>query len=286
MSEQSLNWTLVDTAGVSWDLNDGAVTAQAGASGFGIPTPTHWHTEGPSLDGSRWQGMRTGSRSVFLPVRLAAETSEAMLELERAFFVGLDPAREATLSVQTPDGSIRSLALRYVEGAEGEYEIDPILAGDAAYGLRFIAANPFWAGKLVRTTYRYGVATAMFPGPPFNLNPSDLLQDSTVDNPGDVPAFPKWTVRGPCSAFTVGVGTAVASMTIALAAGQWVEIDMDPRRLTIVDQAGVDRWDDTTDVAFEPIPPGPGVGVTTDVVGSGAGTEVELRFTPRYRRAW
>lgn len=281
-----MTWTGTD--GTAWDLYDGPVTVRPGASGFGMPLPTHWHDESPSIDGAHWQGMRTGPREVFLPVQLAAPRVD---QLEAAFFAGLNPRHEGALTVTSPEGRSRSIRLRYSDGAEGEFDIDPLLSGDSRYPLRFTAADPYWHGDPVYVRFE---ERAPKPSGEYVLwiTSSNSLASAKVTNPGDVDAYPVWRMEGPFTAFTVGVGDSLVAMTLTKAAGEWVEVDMDPRRLTVVDESGVDRWDDVDDAEFSAIPPGAEVDLTTSVTGAVAGTPdepgtaVELSFPTRYRRAW
>jgi hypothetical protein len=75
-------------------------------------------------------------------------------------------------------------------------------------------------------------------------------------------------------------------ITATKTAGQWIEIDMDPRRLTVLDNTGADLWESVTEAEFAAIPPGVQVELTTTVTGAESGTLVELSMRPRYRRAW
>lgn len=281
-----VTYTWTGTDGQVWDITDGPVRLAAGASGFGITTPTHWLNESPGVDGAQWQGMHVGPKDIFLPVHVHGGTSENMLDLERAFFAGLNPRLEGTLRATAPDATWREIRARYKEGAEGEYDLDPILMGYAPYPLRLLACDPYWGGPEVSVTFPFVEPAQFFPGPPFTLLPNSTLDTASVDNPGDEDAFPVWVISGPCTSFRVGVGTAVVAATITLLAGQSVTIDMDPRRLTVTDQAGADRWSTLTDATFDPIPPGVGVPLVTEISGATSSSSVELRFTPRYRRAW
>lgn len=280
----AFTWTGSD--GVAWDMVNGPVTIARGASGFGIPKPTHWTTEAASIDGADWQGMRTPPRPFFMPVHVRAVNYD-QIATERAFFAGLDPRGEGVLRATYPDGRWREIRLRYDEGAEGEYDIDPILLRYAAYPLRFVANDPFWRGAPVVTTFvNVGTSFQFFPGPPFRIGNSNTLDLSQVSNPGDQDAYPLWTITGPCDSFSVGVGEATVNGTVTLAAGQSITIDMDPRALTVVDNTGADRWSVLTDAEFAPIPGNTTADLTTSLTAAGTGSSVSLAFTPRYRRAW
>ena len=277
-------YTWTGTDGSVWDLTTGPVQIASGASGFGIPNPTHWWDEAPTVDGAAWQGMRTPGREVFLPIH--AKGGDDQIALERAFFASISPRSEGTLRLTAPDGTWREINLRYVEGAIGEYDIDPVILGYAPYPLRFMAADPYWHGDDIVTTFVAGTPAAFFPGPPFTIANPNTLNSARVTNPGDQDAYPVWTVTGPCDSFSIGVGTATVDATVTLAAGETIQIDMSPRALTVLDGTGADRWSVLTDAQFSSIPANATVALTTSVTNAGAGSSVSLAFTPRYSRAW
>jgi hypothetical protein len=223
---------------------------------------------------------------VFLPVTIETTPFSDIIGTERAFFAGMDPRTEGTLRVTQPDGQWREIVCRYLDGAEGEYETDPMLTGRAVHSVRMTANDPFWRGEPVTARFAYPDATpSFFTGPPFRLAPSEVLGASTVINPGDVDAYALWRIDGPFTDFTVGVGASVVTMSLSKALGEWVEIDMNPTELTMTDEEGEDLWSSATDVSFDPIPPGE-VQLQTVLTGASPGSAVEVSFTPRYLRAW
>lgn len=281
-----LQFTWTGTDGVEWDLTSGPIRLARGASGFGLPKPTHWLQEAPTLDGASWQGMRTGPREVFLPVNVRGSDADDMLAIEAAFFAGLDPQGEGVLRATTHRGTFREIRLRYDDGADIGYELDPVLIRYAPYPLRFVAADPYWTGPELVFPIRYPDAIpSFFTGPPFRLAPSQILGAAEIVNPGDVDAFPVWRVDGPFTSFSVGVGDSLVEWATTKAAGEFVEIDMNRDRLTIVDEDGDDIRRRVDVAAFSAIPAGT-VMLDAALVTPAPGSAVTLTFTPRYRRAW
>jgi hypothetical protein len=256
-----------------------------GATGTGQAPVEHWWTDAAQLDGSEWDGARIARGSVFLPLRVSGHDSMDFIDKHTAFKRSLDPSQLGSLRVSRPDGTSRTIACRYESGADSAIELDPVMMCRAVYGVTWANAEPFWSGEPVVKEFAYAAASSFFPGPPFTLASASTLASATVVNPGDVEAYPVWRVTGPFTGFEVGVGASVVAITLTRTAGQWVEIDMNPRRLTIVDNAGTRRWDAATEAVFEPIPPGE-VALTTQVDDPDVGTKVTLSFTPRYREAW
>lgn len=279
---------LTGTDGSTWDLYNGPVRALAGSSGFGAPTPEHWWRVAPALDGSTWAGYRVPQRDINLPVYIHESTSLGWRDTDAAFFKALNPSSECTLIVATPDGAVRSLPVRFAGGADVDFDVDPLIMRYAAYALTFSAADPYWQGSLVHTSFSVaGSVTTLFPGPPFNINSAYTTGTGTIANPGDVVSWPKWTVNGPYTGFTVGVGATTVVYSGTKAAGQSVTIDTDPRRRTVLNETGADEWVNLTTANFEPIPPGGVVTLSLSVTGATtSATSIDMNFIPRYRRAW
>jgi len=285
---EALSWTwTAPWLNRSWNLTDlsSPVLKLRGATGTGQADPTHWWSEAPTIDGSQWEGARIGRGQVFLPLEVHAADSATFLVEHEAFMQSLKPRQQGVLRVSRPDGQWREIGCRYESGADLAIELDPVKSHRAVYGITWATPDPYWSGAPVSVTFVQPVATTFFPGPPFTIGAGSSLNSATVTNPGDEDAYPVWRITGPFTSFTVGVGAAVVSMTRTVTAGGWIEIDMTPRALTIVDNAGVDRWDDVTAVEFAPIPPGE-VDLVTTMVGSFAGSAASLTFTPRYGRGW
>lgn len=270
-------WTLTDTAS--------PVMKMAGAQGVGQVDPTHWWSEAPTVDGSQWEGFRTGRGEVFIPLLVSSDTYDGFEVEHEAFMQTLDPRQEGVLRVTRPNGRWREIGCRYTSGAEMTADWDVTTSLAATYGVTWATADPYWRGQEVVARFQNAIATRLLPAPPFVLSAGQTLANATVTNPGDVESYALWRIEGPFSSFSVGVGDSLVDVALPKFAGEYVEIDMRPRRLTITDETGADRWDNVTDVVFSEIPPGK-TPLTVVVNGSGAGSAVTLTFTPRYRRAW
>lgn len=281
----TLTWTAL---GRTWNLTDPAspVRRLKGATPTGVTEPTHWWSEAPMIDGATWDGFHIGRGEEFHPLLVHAENSTDFRTEHDAFMDTLDPRVEGVLRYTHADGSWRESPSRYDNGAALTGEVDPVLACSAVYGITWACADPYWRGAPVEVRFGFATGSAFFPGTPFTIGESNSLASAAVTNPGDVDAYPVWRVYGPFTAFTVGVGDSVVTLSLTKTLGHWVEIDMNPNKLTIVDDAGVDRWLSASEAEFSPIPGGQTVDLVTSLSGAGAGSAVVLGFTPRYRRAW
>lgn len=279
-----LAWTWTSWTGDSWTLTDPAssVLKLRGATGVGLTAPEHWWADSPTLDGESWDGSRMPNGEVFLPVAVRGGSSVEFLAEHGRFMRSLNPSKRGTLRVTRPtgEGEWREVSCRYVSGADAPVDLDPVASRLARYGITW-ARDPYWRGAPVSVTFRYEPPRSLFPGPPFDINSSRVLGSAQVTNPGDAPTRPVWRVRGPFTGFTVGVGSSVVSMTLTKPAGAWVEVDMDPRRLTVLDESGADLYGSLTARTFAAIPPGT-VDLTTEIAGAGESTSAVLSFTPLY----
>jgi hypothetical protein len=270
----------------SWDLTSLAspVIKLRGATGTGQVDPTHWWSEAPQVDGASWEGLRIGKGEVFIPLEVTGRDTVDFFTHHDRFVRALDPRREAAVRVTRPDGRWREIPVRYASGADFPITLDPAKARRAVYGITWATADPFWRGPEEVLTFGTGAVHPFFPGPPFQFSAGQSLATSRVVNPGDENSYPVWRVSAPFTGFSVGVADSLVVMDLTKDSG-YIDIDMNPNRLTILDEDGVERWDAADEFTTAPIPPGTTV-LTTKVDNPGTGSAVELTYEPRYRRGW
>lgn len=243
------------------------------------------------LDGALWQRYRVPEGEQTHVVAVETVDTAAFDLAHGEFQDSLTEDYEGFLRWTKPDGSWREIPARYRSGADQNgLEGDPFIECRAMYPITWLTADPFWRGPDVVAEFAYDTGGDSPPGstpggPDFVFAPSNVLGQSVVRNPGDKPTYPVYRITGPFTAFEVGVGDALVKMTLTKTAGQWVEIDTRPGVGTILDDAGVERNDNVTDVEMAPILPGE-VTVTTLVTGAGAGTSARVSFSPKYRRGY
>lgn len=283
-------FTIIGGDGSTWDLVQGPVYITEGASGFGFPTPTHNWAKSPLYDGGVYRSTNYDVREFAIPLEvdgrfLASEAEQRALEV--ALWKALNPRSEAMLVVTSPSGVSHSIPFRYSGGGDEPFTLDPLLRQDNVYPLEAEAGNPFWTGETVVRTYGVAADLPTFPGPPFNINDSTSLENTTIENNGDEAAWPRWTIDGPYSSVTVGAGNATVTLSTAIANGESRVIEMDPRRgRSIRDGNGNLTWGDATVLEFGTIDPG-----EQPLVMSGAGmtvgqTQITLEFDALYLRAF
>lgn len=301
-----LDWWGVD--GSHWDLNSGPVRASvAGIKGLGMPDVKFQVTENAGRDGQRMRDFRRNARTVFIPVRFKGAAGTDVMGVQRRFWRALGLGQYGTLVATTPDGVTRSLRCRFEDDGNYAYTLDPFTAFTTTIGLTLTADDPYWYGNRVTASYSLDPSTqvnffgggdpaATNSGPPFYLSASTGTQSYTVDNPGDVDAWPLWSIVGPAVSFQVGIGSRTIAGAITIPADRTLLIDTNPNAQTavLVDTAAYQldgtqanvarvRFQDFSAIDFAPVPRGTSVQLTMTINGSGA---VGVAVDPRFERAF
>lgn len=270
-----------------WDLTDpdgGVFLTSKGIEGLGMPTHQAWVGESPAVHGQYYRGHVVEPRPVFWPVYLYSdESTDAWLDLDRAFWRSLHPGKHGTWTVTTPRGGKRSLSCRFVDDGRHAYTTDPMVRGWVVYGVSLIADNPFWTGEPVRRVWSQGATDDFYADRmPLKVVSGSQLGSATMTNEGDLEAWPVWTITGPLTSVTVGVDGATVQWNVTLNADDILVIDTEPT----VQSAwlnGVDVTDQLGTADFAPIPEGDERPLSLTMAGTGSVVAV---ITPRYYKAW
>lgn len=271
--------SLVGADGSTWNLVDGPVRLRAGVAGLGSPDPERWWQDSPAVDGSFHLGSRIPRGEVTLPIRITEDTSLGWRDTQSAFMRAVDPSGVCYLQIRASDTTARTVGMRLTAGLAAPYEIDPLVIAHAPYTLEFATEYPYWAGVDVSYTW---TGTAQIP--------TTITTGKPVTNPGDVPAWPTWTLGGPW--VNAWVGPDQASLikmlsTTAATAGNARVIDTDPRAtaVRVRDATGTDQWAEVVSRVFAPIPVGD---TTVRILATSASslTSFNLAFTAAHRQPW
>lgn len=271
-----------------WDLCGDAsgVVLLSGVRGLTMPPADRYASASPAVAGSRWRGHRVAEREVFWPVKVWADAgSAAWLAYDRAWWNTMRPDKLGTWAVTQTTGETRSLRLRFVDDGQHSVQVDPGLIGWERYGITLVAEDPYWEGEPISRTWETATPDEFFGtgAPSFFISSGNTLDNAKITNPGDVEAWPVWTLNGPITAAEVGVGGESIEVPFAVADGSSLTIDTDPRAQTAITSAGVDRTEDLGEVGFTAIPAGASIPLALAVTGAGS---VSVSVTPRYYRAW
>lgn len=275
-----MRWTGCDGSEWILDGSQGVALLQDGLVGLHFPEFDVYESTSPAVAGARLRGSRARKRAVEWNLLVwNDESSEEWRKLHRAFFRAFSVDKPGTWTVRDPSGRALTLKCYLVPGSHA-YDRDPSQAGWSLYQMQMVAYQPFWSGEPIPYSWRAATPEPFFDeagSPDFHISDSANVSTATMTNPGDVPAWPIWTVTAPMTSLSITV--AGGTLTIpALTGTQKLVIDTDPNVATAlrdgVDVSGlIDPWDP------RPIPPGEDVPVT--ITADGFGT-VAAEITPRY----
>jgi hypothetical protein len=256
-----------------------------GVRGLGMP-PTDVQRRTGAGDGSRWQRTRRQERTIDLPVQVEAPDTETFaVRVQRLIDALDDRYGPPNLTVIRPDGTGRTITVRYAGGAEWQ---DALGSGGPLVQLMpltFVATDPFFRDA---TPVTYGLATPsgvpFIPfGAPLTTSASRVLGELDLFNPGDADAYGVWMLTGPGGPFTIKSLTDDVSFTFAatLQDGEAVAVDTDSK--TVVDATGANRYADLGPAPrLWAIPPGRSKAQVSAENSNGA-SAVDLAFRPRWK---
>jgi hypothetical protein len=198
--------TYTDPTGRAWPLTDtlsGWFTLADGVSGLGAAVydlTTDAHPRG----GVRLRHAQPQARTVMWPLHVYGDTHTEFVgrwrALARAFTDTLrkGPGR---LEIARPDGTRRHIAVRYSGGFDGQGEQGTGIHSDNAI-LSLLCEDPYWVDAVPLTARREHALGEDFLQPFPSVSSSQVLGETTLDNPGDVDAWPTWTITGPATVVT------------------------------------------------------------------------------------
>ncbi|MEU4218119.1 hypothetical protein [Actinoplanes sp. NPDC026623] len=288
----TIDATWTDPDGQVWQLSNtddelGYFTTDQ-IAGWGA-TPIELVTDPLSRGGEEVRFVRAQPRRITWPLHIHGDTHLQFLtryrNLMRAFTMTTHRRAPGILRVARPDGedNVREIECWYEDGFRGEPGQNWVYANPV---LTLMAPDGYWRATQP-LVFRYDYA----PGRPFlrpypSLSTSRVLGDMTIDNPGEVDAWPVLQLTGPASAFTAtnpGAGGGF-TLTYPLAAGQTVTIATNRpvvRGPAGENLAGALSW---PRAVLWPLRSGANP-VTLTVAGAGIGTALTVSFRPRFEGA-
>lgn len=256
-----------------------------GVKGLGRPSLAPVKVQAPAGGrGSRWAGWRATEREVVLPLTFRGATLSASV---RDFAQGVVPDQpgqvglsKCVLTALLPDSTRWTLDMRLTDDGGLLLSSDPDMLG----WLQVVTswdADVFWSGQEWSGSWQAATSTGnwlLASGGVALISPAHALSTASTVNAGDVRAWPVWTITGPCTTATVGVGGHYVTLAATLSAGQTVTIDTDPEvGQSAVRDDGTDVTDLLTDVDWAPIDPGTSA---LEISMGGTGT-VAMSYQPR-----
>lgn len=288
--------TITDPSGREWPLDGtNGLWLQPGRKGFHATSYQHYRDESPAVDGAFWRGVRATPKELFIPIVILGRSKDDLLSTRRTLAAAISPKRgECVITSSYPDGSRRYIRARYVDGMEGEEGKGEWGVTKIRYGLRFVADDPYFYGDQVTTTWGSAAQTRTeLPIPGADtfyevVTAAQLLGETTLNNTGNVDAYPLWTFNGPFTEISLINNTSGQSLTVTYTAAvpsDTLTIDTRPGRTSIVDEAGVNQWAALSD-GYQMWPLVPGVNsMDLAVSGTDEHTTATMVYSPRYEAA-
>ena len=294
-----VGWALYGVDGIehTLDLDLTGYGVLVGATGrFNAPRSIATQAV-PLREGLRVVRANVGAQEMTIPVYISGATLAVLLDrvgwLSR--WLETDEDHYAYLRYTRPDATRREVAVQYRGGLEGDESFrNAMLVDGGAYMtvvLDLLAPDPAWY-DLTDTEpepYAIGSVTATWPYSwPLVLTSSEVLAVASIDNGGDLPAYPVWTVTGPSSDLTLTNHTTgeVLRVAHALAAGQTLAIDTRPRYLRssdwqVYDAAGANLYTAASGTLWT-LPSGIST-IQVTVAGATSASSVQLAYRRRWR---
>lgn len=262
-----------------------------GVTGHMLPPLALADDDTPAMDGGMFRSAKWQPRILGVRLEVAADDQRGWRAAYRGL-VRLFKQGEGRLLCHSIDGDVLYARCRYRSGLEAPTGGDPGARFYGEFVLQLVAHDPWWYAPEQVMTFTVRDPVPAFPRQfPYTL-PEAVAAGvaTTVPNPGDESAYPRWTVTGPCSAVTItGDGSRSLTLTHTLSAGKTLTVTTDPRvsgLAKIVDGAGTNLWGVATGDFPDlfPLPDGESQ-VVVDVTDPGDGTRVELSWEPRWSTA-
>ena len=259
-----------------------------GVVGLGSMGSDSYVRQTPALSGQRLTGFRERARDVFWPLTING-SDNSWTVLQSQFWATMRPGKYGVWRVTAPDGSYRELTCRYVP-APSTFTTDPAFLGIELTSADLVADDHWWNGPQVLSEFApVGDVLPFFATTSdrvFNLMSSSTVASATVSNPGNVDAWPTYTITGPVSEFSATISGGTVSSVTDVIAGAVLVIDTDPTvQIATLTVDGVDTnvTRDLVGVDWRPVPKGGSVALDVTLIGTGS---LVVTFSPRFYRAW
>lgn len=257
------------------------VVALEGVSGAGLPDVTTQWIEGAG-DGAQYRGGRVLPRDIDLPLFVQTSSRAELRAIVSRLSTML--AGPVTLRFIEDDGTSWTLSARRVGGGGLALGPDTNAKDWLTTVITLRAGDPFWTSSV--TTRREIVPSAgrgmLGRLSKLQLSASQTLGNISMENDGDAPAYPVWTITGPGTNLVATSATGESfTWTGTLTAGQSLTINTSTA--SVVDGTGTNRY---AQLAAAPklwrIPPG----VTTALVSLTGTTSASRIAVEWHARRW
>lgn len=243
----------------------------------------------PGQPGMRLRNVRHDVHEFRLKFWLYRDSEESLRTELRDTIYRMDPTRGiGRLRVIAPGGDSREIFCRVASGLG----VSEVLSEDSAFYAQriqatFLAHDPYWysVGDTAIVYTGDVEAATFFPFFPLRLSAGSVfVDDNSVNNPGDLDAWPVWTIAGPGSNIVITNLTTSQqiSLNTTVSGGQSVTIDTRPGAKTVLNDDGTSLFSlmSATSVLFPLVRGDNHIQVAMD--STSASSSIRLAFRPRY----
>ncbi|WP_209121505.1 phage tail domain-containing protein [Alkalihalobacillus sp. BA299] len=217
-----------------------------GMNGRFMPPISFVEDEVPFQHGSRLRNVKVKARDVDIPLLIQADSEVNLRRKVRESLRMFNPLNgDGKLKSIAPDGSQRELTCRYSMGFEGLEDSDNKGYTWQTLVLVFRAFDPYWYDTSTNVkTFNTGETATFFPFFPLRLSSSTVFTDTTIDNQGDVEAWPEWIIKGPGENIYLRNLTTgqLLNLNISLAVGETATIVTKPFEKSIKKNDGTNLY--------------------------------------------
>lgn len=262
--------------------DDGDYVLLTGARGFGMPA-AEVRIDPSTGDGGVWRSSRRGVRDLDLPIAiLGLGRDDVETKLRRLARLLQDTNGATRIVANYSDGSSVYLDAHFTGGAETQFGEDAGLTW-CRWVISLQAPQPYWQTG-TESSFSIGsgnTGRSLLPKlASLKVSSSQTLGLVTVNNTGDVPAYPRWVVKGPVVNLVITDGTRSFSFPGTILQGKTYTIDT--LTATVKDELGTNLYSElgTAPKLFSLLPGTSTITVTGDQAT--ADTSVVCYYSPRY----
>lgn len=275
-----------DVIDVSTYLPDGFLQ-ELGARGFGV-APTRLNIREGAGPGGRWKSTKRLTRDIDLPLIIFGDTrTEIKQKMHRLIKLLNDTFSVPTLYVVYPDEPEVFVNVHYGGGADPVFGVDTNRRTWARWTLTLRAPQPYWTSVQARNASLRAANSGRglikdTSLSKLRVSSSQTIGTFTIVNPGDVDAFPVWTIVGPGDTFAAHRVADGVGFTYDEPITNLNPITVDTRQKTVRDASGENMYGNlgTAPKLFS-LPPGTSQ-VSVELTNSDSDSLVSLYFQPRY----
>lgn len=288
----------IDPHGTVWPMTDASASVFAladGVSGMGA-APVTLTTDPLPRGGVKLRHVQPQARTIVWPVHVEADTHQEFIDSWRAMgkaFTDTLRYGPGILDIARPDGTRRQIKVRYQEGWEGLGQPGTGINWDNAV-VTLLAEDPYYFDPDPVTITLTNAPPSNYLNPYFTVSSAEVLGSATITNPGDVDAWPSWSIAGPATLVTITRTDTGDSFVLDpnasgiahgnLLTGQTVTVVTDPPSVRYQDNTnwiGALNW---PSAVLWGLQPGEN-DMIIELDGAGTGSAVTLTFYARYEMA-